>query len=101
MLQLEGVVVGPRVAQVGVERDGAVAPRARLLLLAVAPEEARDGDDDVRVVIARLVRVRVRVGVRVRVRVGVRVRVRVGVRVRVRVTMQRPFSSCSWSCSPG
>ena len=37
VLQLEGVVVGPRVAQVRVERDGAVAPRARLLLLAVAP----------------------------------------------------------------
>ena len=42
VLQLEGVVVAPGVAQVGVEGDGAVAPGARLLLLAIPPEEARD-----------------------------------------------------------
>mmetsp|Transcript_5948 Transcript_5948/g.19143 ORF Transcript_5948/g.19143 Transcript_5948/m.19143 type:complete len:946 (+) Transcript_5948:222-3059(+) len=57
VLQLKGIVVPPRVAQIRVERDRTVAPRSRLLLLAVAPEEARDGEDDVRVVVARLERV--------------------------------------------
>ena len=52
--ELEGVVVGPGVAEVGVEGAGAVEPLAGLCVLALGDEELGDGDDDVRVVVAAL-----------------------------------------------
>mmetsp|Transcript_75924 Transcript_75924/g.201728 ORF Transcript_75924/g.201728 Transcript_75924/m.201728 type:complete len:390 (-) Transcript_75924:1742-2911(-) len=57
VLQLEGIVVAPRVAKVRLERHRAIAPRARLLLLTISPEEPRDGEDDVGVVVDGLERV--------------------------------------------
>ena len=57
VIKLKLVPPRPRVAIVGVGRDGAREPIAGLLDLALAPEQSRDGDDNNRRVVCLLERV--------------------------------------------